>query len=60
MGHYLDLSQSLPQLLGTGDRSIVLDAADVALAPGFALIVVMPYKRDEQPVWHGFWFVVEL
>jgi MFS family permease len=34
----------------------LLGAAEAAVAPGFALIVAMFYRRDEQPLRQGLWF----
>ncbi|KAJ5407993.1 hypothetical protein N7509_001876 [Penicillium cosmopolitanum] len=34
----------------------LLGAAEAAVAPGFALIVSMFYRRDEQPLRQGIWF----
>jgi MFS family permease len=35
---------------------LLLGAAEAAVAPGFALIVSMFYRRDEQPLRQGIWF----
>lgn len=34
----------------------LLGAAEAAVAPGFALVVAMFYRRDEQPLRQGLWF----
>lgn len=49
MGRSSDVPQCLPQLRAIG-------AAEAAMAPGFALIVGMFYRRDEQPLRQGIWF----
>lgn len=34
-----------------------LGAAEAAIAPGFSIITAMWYKRSEQPLRHGAWFL---
>lgn len=34
-----------------------LGAAEASISPGFSLITGMWYKREEQPLRHGIWFL---